>query len=160
VTPEDVPSGPLLVDTDVLSWLALGEDLGGRFAPLLAGHQLFVCFVTVAEVRTFLRMNVLAGERAEGLRDGLDDPAVVNVRLADVVSEWVQIRAATITAGTVDDRERRQNDTWIAACALSVEPPLPIVTGKPAGLHSPGERLVASPRSSRPLGTQHLSNPR
>jgi predicted nucleic acid-binding protein len=31
--------------------------------------------------------------------------------------------------GRPDDRERRQNDTWIAACALSVEPPLPIVTG-------------------------------
>lgn len=129
MTPEEVPAGPLLVDTDVLSWVALGEDLGAGFAPLLTGHQLFVCFVTVAEVRTFLRMNVLAEERAEGLRAGLGDYTLVDVRMPDVVSEWVSLRAATMAAGTVDDRERRQNDTWIAACALSVEPPLPIVTG-------------------------------
>lgn len=129
MTPEEVPTGPLLVDTDVLSWIALGEDPGPRFAPLLTGHALFVCFVTVAEVRTFLRMNVLAPERAEALRAGLSDYAVINVRMPDVIAEWVNLRAATISAATPDDRERRQNDTWIAACALSLEPPIPVVTG-------------------------------
>lgn len=127
--PEQVPAGPLLVDTDVLSWIALGEARSDEFAALLVGHQLFVCFVTAAEVRTFLRMGVLADERAGGLRAGLDDYAVLDIRLSDVVTEWVGLRAATMAAGTVDDRERRQNDTWIAACALSVEPPLPVVTG-------------------------------
>jgi len=119
----------LLVDTDVLSWVALGKSPGDRFAPLLTGHQLFTCFVTIAEARTFLRMNVLACERAEALRAGLNDYALLPVRLDDVVSEWVTLRAATISVGTADDRERRQNDTWIAACALSVDPPLPVVTG-------------------------------
>lgn len=129
MTPEPVPAGPLLVDTDVLSWIALGEGRSDEFAQLLVGHELFVCFVTVAEVRTFLRMGVLADERAAGLRAGLDDYAVLDIRLDDVVTEWAGLRAATMASGTADDRERRQNDTWIAACALSVEPPLPIVTG-------------------------------
>ncbi len=41
---------------------------------------------------------------------------MLEVRLNDVVTEWVGLRAATMTVGTADDRERRQNDIWIAAC--------------------------------------------
>lgn len=128
MTPEDVPPGPVLVDTDVLSWIALGEERGEEFAALLVGHELFTSFITVAEVRTFLRMGVLADDRADALGAGLNDYAILPVRIEDVVAEWVELRSVTIAAGTVDDRERRQNDTWIAACALSVEPALPVVT--------------------------------
>jgi predicted nucleic acid-binding protein len=38
-------------------------------------------------------------------------------------------RSATVRSTSADDRERRQNDTWIAAAALSADPPLPIATG-------------------------------
>lgn len=127
--PEQVPPGPLLVDTDVVSWIALAEARASEFAALLVGHQLFTSFITVAEVQTFLRMGVLDGERTGALRDGLGDYARLTIRIDDVVAEWVKLRSATITSGSADDRERRQNDTWIAACALSVQPPLPVVTG-------------------------------
>lgn len=129
MTPDDIPTGPLLVDTDVLSWIALGEGRADEFAALLVGHELFTSFVTIAEVRTFLNMNVLAAGRAAALAEGLADYAPLPARMDDVVMEWARLRAATITGVTPDDRERRQNDTWIAACALSVEPPLPVVTG-------------------------------
>ncbi|MGH9129580.1 MAG: PIN domain-containing protein [Acidimicrobiales bacterium] len=140
--------GPLLVDTDVLSWIALGEGRANEFAALLLGHELLVCFVAVAEVRTFLRMGVLATERAEGLRAGLADYALLSVRLGDVITEWVRLRAATVQTGNADDRERRQNDTWIAVCALSVEPPLPVVTGNLrdfTGLASVSSLLLVHP---------------
>jgi predicted nucleic acid-binding protein len=39
------------------------------------------------------------------------------------------LQAASIRSTTVDDRERRQNDTWIAACALSIDAAIPVVTG-------------------------------
>ena len=129
MTPGEIPAGPLLVDTDVLSWVALGEGRHEEFAALLVGHELFTSFITSAEVQTFLSMNVLDEERADALRLGLADYALLPVRVEDVVTEWVKLRAATIATGTADDRERRQNDTWIAACALAVEPPLPVVTG-------------------------------
>ena len=122
-------SAEILVDTDVLSWIALGEGRADEFAALLVGHQLFTSFVTVAEVRTFLSMDVLGTDRADVLREGLSDYAPLPIRIDDVVAEWVRLRAATIATGSPDDRERRQNDTWIAACALSVVPPLPVVTG-------------------------------
>lgn len=129
MNPEDVPPGPLLIDTDVVSWLALGESRADDFGPLLVGHELFISFVTVAEVQTFLQMEVLAPERSDALRHALSDYALLDVRLTDIVTEWTSLRALSARSGTADDRERRQNDTWIAACALSVDPALPVVTG-------------------------------
>jgi predicted nucleic acid-binding protein len=99
------------------------------FGPLLVGHELFMCFVTVAEIQTFLQMEVLAQERSDALRSALSDYALLEVRLTDVATEWTSLRASSASLGTVDDRERRQNDTWIAACALSVDPCMPVVTG-------------------------------
>ena len=45
-----------------------------------------------------------------------------------MVAEWARLRATTVTLVTPNDREPRQNDTWIATCAATYEPPLPIVT--------------------------------
>ncbi len=50
MTPEDVPEGPLVVDTDVASWLGWSRATGDRFAPLVAGHVLALSFATVAEL--------------------------------------------------------------------------------------------------------------
>lgn len=129
MSPGEVPPGPLLVDTDVLSWTALREERAEEFARLIVGHEPFISFVTLAEVRTFLAMDVLTPDSQEALATALDVYAVLPTRVDHVVSEWVKLRAATVRTANADDRERRQNDTWIAACALSVEPPLPIVTG-------------------------------
>lgn len=57
------------------------------------------------------------------------DYAVLPVNTNAVIASWVSLRAATINNTSPDDRERRQNDTWIAASALSADPPLPIATG-------------------------------
>ncbi|MBO0767216.1 MAG: hypothetical protein J2O48_00895 [Solirubrobacterales bacterium] len=129
MTPDEVPAGPLLVDTDVVSWLALDEARADDFGTLMLGHEFFVSFVTVAEVRTLLAMDTLTDAKREALSTGLEEYPVLPVPVDAMVSEWVKLRAATIPGATIDDRERRQNDTWIAACALSVSPTLPLVTG-------------------------------
>ena len=59
--PERVPPGPLLVGTDVVSLLALEEERADEFAALVQSHELFVCFVTVAEIENFF---ALAGQVA------------------------------------------------------------------------------------------------
>ncbi|RNI24731.1 type II toxin-antitoxin system VapC family toxin [Flexivirga caeni] len=87
MTPGEVLAGPLLVDTDVLSWIALGEGRGEEFAALLVGHRPFTSFITSAEVRTFLSMNVLDDERADALRLGLADYALLPARVEDIVTE-------------------------------------------------------------------------
>jgi predicted nucleic acid-binding protein len=119
----------VLVDTDVVSWLALGEGRAAEFGKLLVGHELFISFVTAAEIRTFLAMNVPHEDGQEALAAALNDYAILDVDLAAVITKWAQLRSATARSTTPDDRERRQNDTWIAACALSQAAPLPVVTG-------------------------------
>jgi predicted nucleic acid-binding protein len=129
MTATRVPPGAVLVDTDVVSWLALGEGRADEFGKLLVGHELFISFVTAAEIRTFLAMNVLSEDGQAALAAALNDYTVLDVNLAEVISEWAKLRSATARSTTPDDRERRQNDTWIAACALSQPVPLPVVTG-------------------------------
>jgi predicted nucleic acid-binding protein len=127
--PADMPAGAVVVDTDVVSWLALREARAEEFAALLAGRELFISFATLAEVRTFLAMHVLEPDFHELLTKALDNYAVLPVNTEELVRRWVALRAATVNNVTADDRERRQNDTWIAASALSADPPLPLATG-------------------------------
>lgn len=62
---------------------------GPLFGPLLEGHELFVCFVTVAEVMTFLRLGVLTPDSSKALSDGLRDYATLAMRLDDALGQWV-----------------------------------------------------------------------
>jgi predicted nucleic acid-binding protein len=128
VRPEQVPSGPLLVDTDVVSLLALEEDRADEFASLVQGHELFVCFVTVAEIETFLRLGALKADKVAAVRDALGGYSRFEVVMDDVIERWAEIRSATRTTMSRKDRERRQNDTWLVACAASVADPPPLVT--------------------------------
>jgi predicted nucleic acid-binding protein len=129
MTTAGVSPAAVVVDTDVVSWLALGEGRGEEFGKLLVGHELFISFVTAAEIRTFLTMNVLPEDGQAALAAALNDYAVLDVAIDDVIREWAKLRSATARSATPDDRERRQNDTWIAACALSCPDPPPVVTG-------------------------------
>ncbi len=52
----------------------------------------------------------------------------LEVVMDDVVERWASIRAAIRTTMGRKDRERRQNDTWLVACAASVADPPPLVT--------------------------------
>jgi hypothetical protein len=59
----------------------------------------------------------------------LDDYTIMPLETDTLVSSWVKLRSATIAGAPSDDRERRQNDTWTAASALSADPPLPVASG-------------------------------
>lgn len=48
--PAEVPDGPLLVDTDVVSYWVAGADRGGAFAALVEGHELAISFATHGEL--------------------------------------------------------------------------------------------------------------
>ena len=118
----------MLVDTDVVSLLALNEDRSDEFEALVRGHELFVCFVTVAEVETLLRLNVLDADHQAALATALSGYSRFEVDIDTVVERWADLRAATRSTTGRNDRERRQNDTWLAACAMAVTDPPAIVT--------------------------------
>lgn len=75
--PEDVAADAVLVDTDVVSWMALREAHAEEFAALLAGRELFISFITLAEVRTLLAMDVLEPDLHELLKTALDNYTVL-----------------------------------------------------------------------------------
>lgn len=122
--PEDVPSGPLLVDTDVFSWITWQRDRFREFDDLVEGHILALSFATVAE----LRAGVLIGGWGEKRRRMLEDRIAQYVVLT--ATDPVTQRFASIYA-----RFRGQlkgdglNDMWVAATALAQPDQPPIVTG-------------------------------
>jgi len=51
VTPDDVPEGPLCVDTDAFSFMYSRRGPYQAFRELIKGHLLIVSFATVGELR-------------------------------------------------------------------------------------------------------------
>lgn len=121
MTPDDVPDRPLVIDTDVASWIRAGHAKAAPFKPLIRGHLLCLSFASVGELWAGAEKAGWAAAR----RDGLASFIRSHVTLPsddDVTQQWGQIHA--LFRDQVD-----VNDEWIAACALSQTPVLPIVTG-------------------------------
>lgn len=118
--PEDVPDGPLLVDTDVFSYFAKRHGPYEAFSGLVVGHLLLVSFVTVGEV---LRGAIHAKWGAKKLAE-LEQTFrryVVVPGTEEVARQYARVAARFEgRAGT--------NDMWIAACALAVPEHPPLVT--------------------------------
>lgn len=123
MNPEDVPDGPLLVDTDVVSYVHAQSDRHGEFEPLLDGHLLVISFATYAE---FLGRGVrarLGARRMDGLRATLSRYVVLPYSV-QVAETWAQVAPSVrghLHAGGA-------NDLWTAASAAAHDPPLPVVT--------------------------------
>jgi predicted nucleic acid-binding protein len=118
--PEEVPAGPVLLDTTAFSHLLRGGAIAQRLAALTADHELVVSFITVGEVM----------DGAIEAKWGETKLAALELKLAGcakaVGSERVAREYGRIKAhfrGT-----KGENDLWIAACSLAEDNPLPIVT--------------------------------
>lgn len=119
---EDVPDGPLLVDTDVISYWVLHEQ-GHDFATLSAGHDLAISFATYGELLANAYQSRWGPRRVHALRERLKGFVVVPYH-ADIVERWAEMHAKL--AGHL--RRGGTNDLWTAACAVATVPGLPIVT--------------------------------
>jgi predicted nucleic acid-binding protein len=125
VRPEDVPDGPLLIDTDVFSWITWQRRRHTEFGPLIRGHLLALSFATVAELRQGAIVAGWGDRRREQLEDRISHHYVVLTATDGVTARWAELSAR------LRDRLRGGgvNDMWIAACALSQPQPPPVVTG-------------------------------
>ncbi len=124
MTPADVPDGPLVVDTDIASWLRAGHAHAEPFKPLVRDHVLCLSFATVAELWAGAEIARWGKPRRDGLDAFIRSHVVLPVDAA-VTASWAKIHAAVRDQVDV-------NDEWIAACALAQDPPLPVVTGNRA----------------------------
>ena len=71
MSPGDVPDGPLLIDTDVVSYWLLQTDLGKEFAALAAGHEHAVSFATYGELLAFAHKSRWGERRIQSVRNQL-----------------------------------------------------------------------------------------
>ena len=123
--PEDVPPGPLLVDTDVFSWITWRRGRFGEFDVLVAGHVLALSFATVAELRAGIVIGQLGDRRTQLLEDRIAGHTVVLTATDAVTRRFAEVYARF--RGRLKDGGI--NDMWIAATALAQPDAPPIVTG-------------------------------
>lgn len=142
MTPSDVPSGPLLVDTDVFSYLRTRRGPHLEFAELLGGHLLTVSFASYGEILAGGYEVRLGSRRMADLRYALSQFVVVPYS-RDVVEAWAPLHAKL--KGHL--HRGGANDMWTAACALSQTPTVPVVTNnltdfRAISRHAPDLRLI------------------
>jgi len=118
--PEDVPAGPLLVDTDVFSYFAKRLGPHEAFASLVVGHLLLLSFVTVGEVMHGAIRAKWGAKKLEELEQTFRRYVVVP-GTDEVARQYARVSARY--EGRVG-----ANDIWIAACALAVPEHPPLVT--------------------------------
>ncbi len=124
MTPEDVPPGPLLVDTDVATWTLLGTHHAEPFWPFLHGHALGISFATYGELLALAYRREWGEPRRSRWREHLTGTFVVVPYAAATAERWAPLSSKLqghLHGGGA-------NDLWTAAVALSQQPQLPIVT--------------------------------
>ncbi len=125
MTPVEVPAGPLLVDTDVFSFILLRKRNWEQFAALIDGHERLLSFATVGEL--------YAAPEAAGSTWGPEKRAQLDIQVRQHIILTATEPVARVY-GQLHARFRGQfkdgghNDMWIAACALAQPSPPPLVT--------------------------------
>jgi predicted nucleic acid-binding protein len=121
VEPDDVPAGPLAVDTDVFSMVHNRRGRHAEFAPLIEGHPLALPFAVVGELRVGAIRGGLQSKRLDALNAAIRTCVVIPTD-ARVVDKWAELHARFL------NRLKGEgiNDLWIAACCLVQG--LPLVT--------------------------------
>jgi len=115
-------NGAVLLDTNIVSYLAKGDTRAERYRGDLNGRRLCVSFITVAELRLWGRIRKWSQGRIESMEQTLRSYVVIPYDDA-VATAWAELAAAAIHGGR--DRSDRM-DWWIAACAIRHG--LPLVT--------------------------------
>lgn len=125
MTPEEVPEGPLCVDTDVFRYLYVGKGPHhAQFGALIQGHLLVVSFATVGELRAWILKTGFGQRRRDEVERRLRNHYVVLTATDAVVAKYAELHARF--AGRLS--QGGQNDMWTAACVLSQPAPVPVVT--------------------------------
>jgi tRNA(fMet)-specific endonuclease VapC len=114
--PQAGSSEPVLIDTDVLSYLHNEHSLSAAYRAILAGRQGLVALQSVAEMRFGAILNGWGEKRRKALEDFLSVYTVISPN-DETALHWAQLQAQVSRAG----RHTAPNDAWIAATALEYD---------------------------------------
>lgn len=118
-----LPKASVLIDTDVFSWITWQRDQNRymQYYQLLQGHAWALSFVTVGELHAGALKAEWGSTRVKTLEHAIRQCTIIPGD-ANVSKIWAELQAQFRDQIGV-------NDLWIAACALTCDPILPIATG-------------------------------
>jgi len=126
---------PVVLDTDVVSFLFKSDTRAQRYLPLLQDRQWFISFMTEAELEQWALLANWSEKRVDWLRLFLSRFVVVPSS-HDLVLKWAEAMVAARRNG----RRIETADAWIAATALLYDVPL-LTHNKADYLGVPGLQL-------------------
>ena len=133
--------GPVVVDTGVF-----GADLSPSTKPLadlyedvLAGRNILISFVTVAELRYGALRAGWGAKRRNELEEAIDAAKIVWPGHG-LASEYAVLRAECVAAGHGLAKKSNEADRWVAATARFVK--VPLVSHDGVFVDAPGVELL------------------
>ena len=126
---------PIVLDTDVVSFLFKADSRAQIYLPHLDNRKWFISFMTEAELEQWALLANWSQKRVEWLRLFLSRFAVVPSS-HDLVLKWAEAMVAARRNG----RRIETADAWIAATALLYDAPL-LTHNKADYLGVPGLRF-------------------
>jgi tRNA(fMet)-specific endonuclease VapC len=110
---------PLVIDTDVASFLFKNDSRAQSYLPHLRDRQWLISFMTEAELEQWALLSNWQAKRIEWLRAFLGRFAVVPSS-RDLVLKWAEVMVSARKSG----RRMETADAWIAATAALHDAPL------------------------------------
>lgn len=121
--------GRIIADTNVVSYLMKGTEIGKRYRPHLAGKIVGIVFVTVAEMYYGAERNGWGEKRRQQLEEHLKNFVVLPYN-----NEIAQVYARVVVERERQGRPLDWPDAWIAATAIWHRTPLVTHDGDFAGI--------------------------
>ena len=110
---------PVVVDTDVVSFLFKNDSRAQFYLPLLKNRKLLVSFMTEAELEQWIIMAKWGAGRVQRFQEFMQ--GFVSVPSSrDLILQW----AGAMAAARANGRRIEAADAWIAATALLYDAPL------------------------------------
>ncbi len=110
----------VVVDTDVISFCFKSDTRFGNYATVLAGKQLVMSFMTLAELRLWQDLKNWSTHRRDSFFSELDKLYLVYPVDRDLCFTWADLQASAIRQGRVLETA----DAWVAATARVLDVPL------------------------------------
>lgn len=104
---------PVVVDTDVVSFLFKNDSRAQLYLPLMRDRYLLVSFMTEAELEQWILLAKWGVERVLRFRIFMTGFASVPSS-RDLILQWAKV----MVAARLNDRRIEAADAWIAATAL------------------------------------------
>ncbi len=104
---------PVLIDTDVLSYIYNKHSLASDYRKVLQDHQGFIALQTVAEMQYGAFLRKWGNKRFQNLENYLDNYTTIEP-IDTTAMYWAKLQAQVRSVG----RHIAPGDAWIAATAL------------------------------------------